>query len=88
MNEWTVVTVIATLIGLIAAIIKPLISLNTSITRLTGAVATLKENIESFGLKNDQSHDKFSKKFEEQDAAINDHETRITVIELNDIMKQ
>ena len=41
MNEWMVVTVIATLTGICASVIRPLISLNGTITRLTAAVNIL-----------------------------------------------
>ena len=37
MNEWGVVGVIVTLVGLAVAIIKPIVQLNTNIVRLTDA---------------------------------------------------
>ena len=43
MNEWGVVGVIVTLIGLAAAIIKPIVQLNTNIVKLTVAVDGLKD---------------------------------------------
>ena len=45
MTEWTVVTVIAVLAGLLGAIIKPIIRLNTTLTKLTESVNALEKNI-------------------------------------------
>ena len=44
--EWTVVTVLIALVGLGAAVMKPMISLNSTIVKLTGAVEALQKNIE------------------------------------------
>ncbi len=43
--EWTVVTVIVVLVGLIASVAKPLLSLNATITRLNESVNSLEKNI-------------------------------------------
>lgn len=79
--EWTVVTVVIALVGLGAAIIKPIVSLNTAITKLTVVVGQLQDNIESLTSRNSESHDRLFKRLDEQGETINDHETRITVLE-------
>lgn len=43
MNEWTVVTTIVTLLGLILTILSPLLKLNTSITRIHAALTPWKK---------------------------------------------
>lgn len=81
MSEWTIITVIATLVGLIASVVRPLISLNNTITRLTEIVRELEKNISGLTAKNSESHAKLWEKNCEQDDMLADHETRITVIE-------
>ncbi len=81
MNEWTVVTVIVTLVGLGAAVIRPLIGLNGTITRLTAAVNVLEKNISGLAAKNSESHAKLWVRVEEHEDILNSHETRLTVIE-------
>jgi len=81
MTEWTVVTVIVVLVGLVAAIVKPLINLNTVITRLSTVVDTLEKNVSGLTEKNSEAHGKLWGKLEEQDDKIGNHETRIQIIE-------
>ena len=81
MNEWMVVTVIATLTGICASVIRPLISLNGTITRLTAAVNVLEKNISGLAAKNRESHAKIWEKVEEHDDVLNSHETRLVLIE-------
>lgn len=81
MNEWTVITVIATLVGLGAAVIRPLISLNTSITRLTDIVNELEKNISGLTVKNSEAHGRIWEKLEQHDDTLNSHETRLILVE-------
>ena len=81
MNDWMVVTVIATLIGICASVIRPLISLNGTITRLTASVNVLEKNISGLAAKNSESHAKIWEKVEEHDDVLNSHETRLVLIE-------
>ena len=41
MSEWTVVTVITVLVGLMVSVIKPVLKLNASLTRLNESVDSL-----------------------------------------------
>ena len=82
MNEWTVVTVLVTVAGLLMAFLTPLLKLNSSIVRLNASVDTLTEEVEKSAAKNDQSHDRLWKKIAEQDATLGNHEQRITVLEV------
>ena len=81
MNEWTVVTVIVTLAGLLAVLIKPLISLNGTITRLTEVVRRLEESMAELADKNSRSHDKLWERVEEHEDTISRHETRLAILE-------
>jgi cell division protein FtsL len=81
MDEWTIVGVIIVLFGLIASVVTPLLKLNTSITQLTCAVSVLQKNIEGLTSKNSESHAKLWEHNTKQDALLNDHETRIKLIE-------
>lgn len=79
--EWTVVTVIIALAGLLAAVTKPLLALNTAVTRLTGSVETLEKNIKGLADKNDEAHEKLWEKCRSTDTAVNGHETRLKLME-------
>ena len=68
--EWIVVGVIVTLIGLVTAIVTPMLKLNTSITTLTTKMAQLIAIQE----KNEKKHEGYDNELE-------DHEIRITVLE-------
>ena len=54
--EWTTVTVIIALVGLIAAVAGPLIKLNTIITRLAVIVDELGKQMNGFVDKNSEAH--------------------------------
>ena len=88
MNEWGVVGVIVTLVGLAAAIIKPIVQLNTNIVKLTDAVHGLKEangKLEKSNMEeHKQLHERINhrkKENEELDDRVADHERRIGILE-------
>lgn len=68
--EWTVVTVIITLVGLFMTIGKPIITLNGSITHLQDAIDELREDIRVLTGRTDNQEEK-----------LQDHETRISILE-------
>ena len=87
-NEWGVVGVLVTLIGLGAAVIKPMLSLNTAIVKLTEAVNSLKEDIA--GIKkemgefvngNHASHVRIHNRIDECSDKLRDCEARIKELE-------
>ena len=84
MTEWSVILVIVTLVGLVSAIVTPLIKVNTSATKLVCAVEALEKNLEKIITKNSESHDRLWKHNEAQDRQLANHETRIKVMEYND----
>lgn len=81
MDEWTVVTALAVLAGLMTSVIKPVINLNGSIIRLTETVNTLQKNIAGLAAKNSETHEKLWRKNEQQDIRLNEHETRLQIME-------
>jgi len=81
MTEWGIVLVIVTLFGLIASVVKPIVSLTKSITTLTVMVDSLKAELDKFCSKNTLSHDRIWAHEEKQDAILDDHEKRIIKIE-------
>lgn len=81
MNEWTIVTVIVTLAGLLVTVVRPLMDLNATITRLTEVVNTLEKNIAGLSAKNSEAHGRLWEKDEAQDETLGRHETRLLLIE-------
>lgn len=79
--EWTVVGVIITLIGFSASIVTPIVKLTKTITKLTVAMDGLRETVEANRRDNKASHERIWDHNKEQDDAISNHETRITVLE-------
>ena len=87
-NEWGVVGVIVTLVGLAVAIIKPVVQLNTNIVRLTDAVEGLKKAHTKIEADNEAEHKQLherinhrKKENEELDDRVDDHENRISILE-------
>lgn len=68
--EWTVVTVIIALVGLFMTVGKPVITLNSSITHLQDAIDELREDIKVLTGRTDNQEEK-----------LQDHETRISILE-------
>lgn len=81
MMEWTVVTVLIALAGLGAAVMRPMISLNSTIVKLTGAVDALQKNIEELTSRNSKSHDRIFGALDDHGEILQDHEKRITLME-------
>lgn len=75
--EWTTVTVIIALVGLGAAVIKPIVSLTQSITKLTVVVERLERELDEQGEHSRESHKRLWDHNEEQDNRLDDHERRI-----------
>jgi len=81
MPEWTVVTVIVTLVGLFAAIIKPLINLNTTLTTLITELKALRNDFKEHTEDNSASHRRLRGAVDDLDARIDNHEVRLTIVE-------
>lgn len=91
MNEWTVVGVIIALVGLFFTVGKPIINLNNNITLLNAnikrnsdEIAEQKRELKDQRKAAHESHEKLWAKNGEQDDRLNDHETRIKILEHNE----
>lgn len=65
------------LIGMLAGVVKPIITLNTSITALKGSVDSLKEMIS----KLEKRIDSHGKEIDEINIELADHEARLKALE-------
>lgn len=74
--EWTVVTVLIALVGLFITVGKPILNLNQAITKLQVSV----DNLQDYQHKQDNRIDSHS-------AQLDDHEKRITTLEIQDSIK-
>lgn len=70
MTEWSIVLVIVTLVGLIGALIKPLIKWNTSLTENTMATRALTETIRGNEARNEKEHTEIWTELDEHDKRI------------------
>lgn len=77
MTEWGVVGVIVALIGLLAAVMAPIVKLNTNIVTLVERLAALNEDMKSLTDDNSAGHKRLWDKNEEQDRRLNAHDIEI-----------
>lgn len=81
MNEWTVVSVIVVLTGLVISLVKPLLGLNGALTRLTDAVSVLERELGNFSQHNDEAHTRIWERERQQDLLLQEHDKRISIME-------
>ena len=81
MNEWNVVGVLVVVAGLFLSVGAPVIRLNSTLTTLSTLVEAVQSRQDRQERDNTNSHRRLWKHNDEQDAALNDHETRITILE-------
>lgn len=86
--EWNVFTTLAAIVGLGVTVGAPIIKLNANITRLTVVLDTIKTELEeqkkalsAQKAESRESHRRLWAHNDEQDNTLNDHETRIRVLE-------
>lgn len=79
--EWTAVTVLIALVGLGAAVVKPIVSLTQSITRLTVVVEGLRQDMDEERAHNRDGHRKLWEHNDRQDGQLSEHERRIGQLE-------
>ena len=78
--EWTIVGVIVVLIGLIAAITKPLLAWNTNLTENTMAIKGLTDSINGNEKNNEKEHVAIWDTVEKQGDMLCQHDKDIAVI--------
>ena len=81
MAEWTVVSVIVVLIGLFISIYTPLSKNTKAMTELTVTMRILSEKISKIEDENVKAHRRLWVHEDKQDEQLNDHETRLQIIE-------
>lgn len=88
MNEWTVVTVIIALVGLFLTVGKPIINLNNTMTKLnvnvehnSNELAELKNDFKTQRESAHESHQRLWEHNSKQDEKLQDHETRLGILE-------
>lgn len=79
--EWTVITVLVALVGLLATVGAPVIKLNSNLTKLTVLLDTLKNDMQEQKKSTKESHRRLWEHNDEQDGRIENHEKRITLLE-------
>ena len=88
MNEWGVVTVLTALVGLFFTVGKPIINLNKTMTTLNVNVehnshelTELKNDFKSQRESAHESHQRLWEHNSKQDEKLQDHETRLGILE-------
>lgn len=81
MNEWGVIGVIISLVGLVTAIVTPIVKLNATVVKLATVVDGLSKEVVTLLGNSRTTHDKLFNKIEEVSSKTSEHETRITVLE-------
>ena len=76
MTEWGVVGVLVVLVGLVAALVKPLIKWNTSLTENTMALRAQTETIKANETRNEKEHSEIWDELDEHDKRISNIEKR------------
>jgi hypothetical protein len=84
MTEWGVILVISSIVSLGVLIGTPLMRLNASITRLDVTIKAVEKRADCDRADNEKEHLAIWDRCDEQDRTINNHETRITVLEKKD----
>lgn len=74
MTEWNVFEVVVALVAFVATVVAPIIKLNTSIVKLTAIVDKMANDLGDLTSRNAATHERIFNQ-------INDHETRISVLE-------
>lgn len=76
-TEWTVVTVLAVLVGLFLSVGKPIINLNSNITKLNTNLENIQKQQDKYEKDNEHEHDRIWKNLNEKDKAISKHSMRL-----------
>lgn len=81
MNEWGVVLVIISLIGLVTAIVTPLLKLNTAITKLNVTLSNLDNLVNESKEKQATFERESNEKFEQHEHRLTEHTVKIKNLE-------
>ncbi len=83
-TEYEVAVIVVSMLTTAIAIGAPVIKLNTAITKLIVRLDSLGEDLDDLEHHNHEAHRRLWAKAEEQDRKLDDHETRLKLIERMD----
>lgn len=81
MEKWDVVVAFSALAALFGSIVAPIVKLTRAITRLNATLESVEKNVADLTSENRADHARIREQVREQDRMLNDHETRIRVME-------
>ena len=81
MDKWEVFLVVSALASFIFLIVKPLMTLNTTITKLISAVETLESSFKEMNESNSKTHGRLWSELENHEDILNNHEMRLHDLE-------
>lgn len=81
MSEWQVITMLITLIGGVAVIVRPILNLTKAITELTSTCKQLDQQFSDLEGHNRESHKRLWDHNDKQDKTLQNHENRIYILE-------
>ena len=81
MNEYTVILVIVTLVGLFITVGKPILSLNSNIVELNRAVKSLQKTVDALEKKQRDDNSRVWERLDKGEKKFDNHEARITKLE-------
>lgn len=81
MTEWGVVGVLVTISGLFITVVKPLLTLNTSMVKLTEEMKHVNQGLNDLNDKNTENHKRIWDRMDDHRDILNDHEKRIDHLE-------
>lgn len=79
--EWSIITVIISMVGLLTAIITPIIKLNSTISKLTTQMDNLLSGLTDFKQRYKEHLEELHSMDEQQNQQLANHEHRITILE-------
>lgn len=81
MDKWEVFLVVSALASFIILVCKPLMTLNTTITKLISAVETLESSFKELNESNSKTHGRLWSELENHEGILNNHEMRLHDLE-------
>lgn len=81
MDKWETFLTIVTIVSFMIAVCGPMLKLNTTLTRVLDKAEALEKSFEKTQKSNDNVHDDMWDELEDHGKKLNDHETRIRIME-------
>lgn len=78
------IVALGTILGVGVTVVKPILSVVKTMTELNESIKNLADKFNMFDVANSEAHKRLWRHNEEQDEKIQDHETRIILMESRD----